>query len=72
MPSWPDDNDWEGISKGRGGGSAGPDSRDVKDTLAGTGQSLPASFRSPVSSTCPRSSKGIQEKLGLLKENKTQ
>ena len=51
MPRWPG----EGSRKAGGGGTAGPDTREVRDTLAGTGQGLYCSFTSPGSSTGARS-----------------
>ena len=51
----PGESDWEGNMRAGGGGREGLDTREVRDTLAGTGQSLSCSFRSLGSSNGPGS-----------------
>ena len=55
MPSCPCKNNWEESIKVEGGGREGPDTREVRDTLAGIGLSLLVSFRSLGSLTGSRS-----------------
>ena len=55
LPSQPGENNWAGSIKAGGGTKEGPDTREVRDTLAGTGLSLSICFRSPGSSPSLRS-----------------
>ena len=47
MPSWPCENEWEGIRKAGGTGSEGYNTREARDTLAGTGHIILCSFSFP-------------------------
>ena len=60
----PGESDWEGSIRAEGGGREGLDTREVRDTLAGTGQSLSCSFRSLGISTGPESFQRIILKAG--------
>ena len=55
VPRWPGETDWMGIRKAGLGGSAGSNTREVRDTLADTGWSLSCSFMLSGSSTGSRS-----------------
>ena len=43
----PNENEWKGNRRAGEGGSIGPDTREVRDTLASTGLNHSRSFRSP-------------------------
>ena len=60
----PGESHWEGNMRAGGGGREGLYAREVRDTLAGTGQSLSWSFRSLGSSTGPRTFQRIILKGG--------
>ena len=66
IPIWPCENDWEGSRKAEEGGSRGPDTKEVSDTLANTVLSYLRASRPQGVSPIPGVGKVLCEKLGMV------
>ena len=66
MPIWPGENDSTRSMKAGEGGSGGPETREVRDTLPDTGPSLSSGFRFPGSLIVPGVDKGVYGNLGMV------